>query len=156
VADSSPDADRPSYEELAALIVELRAENAALRERIEELERKAGRDSTNSSMPPSSDRPVSRAERRRKAREAYKRSMGKSGGQPGHEGKSRELVGLERVDKRFEHAPDAAIAGISLMAVEQRVGDPVCHQQYELPVVVALVFEHARLRPRLHTPRRPG
>ena len=54
-------------------------------------------------MPSSSDSPKSRAERRRLAREAYKRSMRKSGGQPGHEGKSRELVSPERVDKRFEH-----------------------------------------------------
>jgi BMFP domain-containing protein YqiC len=60
---------------LAVLVVELRNENAALRERLEELERKVNRDSGNSSMPPSSDPPASRAERRRLAREAYKRSM---------------------------------------------------------------------------------
>jgi len=51
-----------------------------MEERIEELERRAGRDSGNSSMPPSSDPPASRAERRRLAREAYKRWMRKSGG----------------------------------------------------------------------------
>ena len=67
-----------------------------LEERIEELERKVNRDSGNSSMPPSSDPPASRAERRRLAREAYKRSMRKSGGQPGHQGKTRELVAPER------------------------------------------------------------
>ena len=42
--------------------------------------------------PPSSDPPKSRAERRRAAREAYKRSMRKSGGQPGHEGHGRPLL----------------------------------------------------------------
>jgi transposase len=71
---------------LAALVVELRAENAALRKRVEELERQVNRNSGNSSMPPSQEPPLSRAERRRRAREAYKRSMRKSGGQPGSSG----------------------------------------------------------------------
>lgn len=144
--DASRDAGGLSYEELVALVLELRAENAALRERIEELEGKANRDSTNSSMSPSSDPPASRAERRRLAREAYKRSMRKSGGQPGHEGKRRELVAPERVDRRFEHVPDCCDCGHEFDGSEERVGDPVVHQQYELPPVVPLVFEHARLR----------
>jgi transposase len=71
-----------------------------LEDRIAELERRSGMNSLNSSMPPSSDPPKSRAERRRLAREAYKRSMRSSGGQPGHEGKTRELVAPERVDDR--------------------------------------------------------
>ncbi len=146
MADASQDAGRASYEELAALVVELRAENAALREQIEELGRKASRDSTNSSMSPSSDPPASRAERRRKAREAYKRSMRKSGGQPGHQGKTRELVEPERVNERVAHLPDCCECGHEFDGSEERVGDPVLHQQYELPPVVPLVFEHARLR----------
>jgi transposase len=73
------------------LVLALLDEVVALRERVEELERRVGRNSGNSDMPPSSDPPKSRAERRRAAREAYKRSMRKSGGQPGHQGKAREL-----------------------------------------------------------------
>ena len=41
--------------ELLALIEELRGENALLRQRIEELERRLGLDSKTSSKPPSSD-----------------------------------------------------------------------------------------------------
>jgi hypothetical protein len=82
-----------------------------LRERIDELERQINLDSGNSSMPPSSDPPKSRAERRRAAREAYKRSMRSSGGQPGHEGKTRELVAPERADDRVEHLPDCCGCG---------------------------------------------
>jgi transposase len=115
-------------------------------DRIEELERKVNRDSGNSSLPPSSDPPASRAERRRAAREAYKRSMRKSGGQPGHQGKSRELVAPERLDGRVGHLPDRCGCGREFDGSEERVGDPVCHQQFELPVIVPLVFEHARLR----------
>jgi transposase len=146
VADASGGAGGLSYEELAALVVELRAENAALRARLEEVERKVSRDSSNSSMPPSSDPPKSRAERRRLAREAYKKSMRKSGGQPGHQGKSRELVAAERVNNHFEHLPDCCDCGREFDGSEERVGDPVVHQQYELPPVVPLIFEHARVR----------
>lgn len=146
VLDGSADADRLSREELVALVLELRAENKTLRGRIEELERRANRDSGNSSMSPSSDPPKSRAERRRLAREAYKRSMRKSGGQPGHQGKTRELAAPERVDQRFEHLPERCGCGHVFCGGEQRIGDPVVHQQYELPPARPLVFEHARVR----------
>ena len=45
----------PSREELIALIGALRAENAALKARIAELERRLGLNSSNSGKPPSSD-----------------------------------------------------------------------------------------------------
>jgi transposase len=114
-----------------------------LRERIDELERQINRDSTNSSLPPSSDPPKSRAERRRAAREAYKRSMRKSGGQPGHEGKTRELASTERVDRGFEHLPPSCTGcGQRFSGDEERLGDPVIHQKWELPQISPLVFEH--------------
>ncbi len=117
-----------------------------LRERIDELDRQLDRDSTNSSQPPSSDRPKSRAERRRVAREAYKRSMRKSGGQPGHEGKTREMVAAQRIDERREYLPDCCGCGHEFDGSEPRVGDPVVSQQYELPPIRPLIFEHRRLR----------
>jgi len=117
-----------------------------LEERIEELERQVNRNSGNSSMPPSQEPPLSRAERRRRAREAYKRSMRKTGGQPGHRGKTRELVGSDRVNRRFEHLPERCGCGHAFAGGEERIGDPVVHQQYELPAVTPLVFEHARVR----------
>ena len=123
------------------LVVMLLGEGAELRERVEDLERRVDRDSGNSSMPPSSDPPKSRAERRRAAREAYKRSMRRSGGQPGHEGKSRELVTRERVDERVGHLPDCCGCGHEFDGSEERVGDPVVHQQFELPPIRPLVYE---------------
>ena len=45
----------PSREELIALIAALRAENASLKARIAELERRLGLNSSNSDKPPSSD-----------------------------------------------------------------------------------------------------
>ena len=117
-----------------------------LEERVEELERQVNRSSRNSSNSPSSDPPKSRAERRRAAREAYKRSMRKSGGQPGHEGRTREIVPSERVDRSFEHLPERCGCGHLFSGGEQRLGDPVFHQQYELPPISPLIFEHARVR----------
>ncbi|MBA2261967.1 MAG: IS66 family transposase [Solirubrobacterales bacterium] len=131
------------------LVIELLEQVAklpVLLERIEELERRVDRDSGNSSQPPSSDAPKSRAERRLLAREAYKRSMRKSGGQPGHEGKTRELVAPDRVDERLVHLPERCGCGHRFDGSEEEIGDPVCHQQYELPVIRALVIEHSRVR----------
>jgi hypothetical protein len=75
--------------------------------------------------------------------------MRKAGGQPGHQGKSRELVGPKRLDKGVLHLPGCCGCGHVFDGSEERVGDPVCHQQFELPVIRPLVFEHARLRLRL-------
>lgn len=122
------------------------AQIEVLRGEIDELRRRIDRDSGNSSVPPSSDPPKSRAERRRLAREAYKRSMRSTGGQPGHEGNTRQMADPERVDRRFEHVPERCGCGHAFDGGEQRVGDPVVHQQYELPPIRPLVIEHQRLR----------
>jgi hypothetical protein len=55
---TNPDHDsccEPSREELIALVAALRAENAALKARVAELERRLGLNSSNSGKPPSSD-----------------------------------------------------------------------------------------------------
>lgn len=97
-------------------------------------------------MPPSTDQPKSRAERRRVAREAYKKAMRSTGGQPGHEGKTRQMVPGGRVDERRRYLPERCGCGHVFCGSEQPVGDPVVHQQYELPAVRPLVFEHERVR----------
>lgn len=141
--------------ELEAQNVELRAQNALLREQVatlmaevEELKRRVGQSSRNSSMPPSSDPPASRAERRRLAREqAKKLSQRMPGGQPGHEGKHRQMAALERVDRCSEHLPDACSGcGHDFDGRERRVGDPVIHQKWELPAVRPLIFEYRLVR----------
>jgi len=160
VADAS-EGPGASYAELEALVGVLRVENSALRERIEELERRLGQDSRNSSKPPSSDPPLSRAERRRQARAKAKQwSQRKAGGQPGHEGKSRQLAAAERVDRRSAHLPDlCSDCGYRFSGDEQRVGDPVTHQKWELPPIRPLVLEYQleRLRcPCCSKPRLAG
>src|SRR5579859_6031521 len=78
-------------EELEALLM------AALL-RIEELERRLGKDSHNSSKPPSSDG------LRRKAREKRKKSEKRSGGQQGHLGHT--LSQVAEPDRVLMHRPE--------------------------------------------------
>ena len=131
----------------------LLAEIVVLRERVDEHERLLKRDSTNSSLAPSNDPPMTRQQRRALARERAKRNLQqrKAGGQPGHEGKTRELAAPERVDAGFDHVPVQCGCGHRFDGSEECVGDPVAHQKWELPELVPLIFEH-----RLHRLVCPG
>lgn len=149
MGSASSDSGRPSYQELEALVAELRAQNRALEERVAELERQSGRNSSNSSLPPSSDPPLTRAERRRRAREKLKqmsKQQRKPGGQPGHGGKHRAIVPTERVDRRTEHLPTVCGCGHRFTGCEERVDDPVIHQQWELPPIRPLIFQYDLVR----------
>lgn len=127
-------------------MIGLLAEIAELRERVEELERQNNRNSGNSSMPPSSDPPMSRQERRAEARRRAKESLRKQGGQPGHEGKSREMAPPERVNEHFEHLPVSCECGHAFDGSEERLGGPLAHQVWELPPIAPLIAEHRRHR----------
>lgn len=89
-----PQPGQPSYEELAAQNAELTAVVAgqavmieALRAEVAALRRQAGRDSSNSSQPPSQDGPAAKAKAGR--REARRARPGRpQGGQKGHPGAS--------------------------------------------------------------------
>ena len=86
----------PLLEQLATLRIEnvaLRAQNAALQERIRDLEARLGQNSANSSRPPSSDPPHVAVKRRALP------SGRKRGGQPGHRGAFRRLLPVEQVDE---------------------------------------------------------
>ena len=83
----------PSYAELAALVVELTgrleqadAQIAALRVEVAALRARAGRDSGNSSIPPSRDGIGSKAKRKAATSQRVRSAERKRGGQPGHQG----------------------------------------------------------------------
>mgnify|MGYP001590407385 FL=1 len=98
--------------DLAAALTALAASNAALvtaNARIAELEQQVaklveekGRNSNNSSKPPSSDSPDARAQRRAKNKG---KSGRKRGGQPGHGCSQRALVPPNEVDDVIDHWP---------------------------------------------------
>jgi transposase len=129
-------------ETIAALRAEnarLRAEVAALLERVTELEGQRATDSHNSSKPPSSDGP-------RRVPHSLRGTSGKKpGGQPEHPGTSLRLV--DRPDQRVVQRPAvcpvcaASLAAAAVERVERR-------QVVEAPPVRALVTEYQRLQVR--------
>lgn len=106
-------------------------------ERIALLERRLGRSSRNSSLPPSADAPSVPPRR-------GKDSSGRSqGAQPGHEGKGRPLLPAWAVDEVIDHWPVGCECG-HVFAQEERlaVGEPVRWQVEELPAIAVRVIEH--------------
>jgi transposase len=101
----------PSYEELIAENAELKRMVAVLTERVAELERRLGADSSNSSRPPSSDAPWAKKPARK--RSSRTRSGRKPGKQPGESGSSRSLT--DDPNRTVRLAPDSCQAcGLSL------------------------------------------
>ena len=130
---------------LAALegrVGELEAENAALRERLGQLEQRLKRNSQNSSLPPSQDPPAA------PPRPQQPKSGRRAGGQPGREGKHRPLLPLERVDELIEHWPECCRGCGHAFAERERIdaAPPQRHQVAELPPIAVTVSEHRQHR----------
>ena len=112
-------------------------------ERIAQLERRLNRGSRNSSSPPSSDLPSVPS---RRGRDSSGRSQG---AQPGHEGKGRPLLPAWTVDEVIEHWPERCGCGHAFAQDERvAVGEPVCWQVEELPVISVQITEHRAQRVR--------
>ncbi|MEU1449185.1 IS66 family transposase [Streptomyces mirabilis] len=128
----------PSYEELAALVVELRSELAQARFRIADLEARLGQNSTNSSKPPSSDGLAKPAPKSLRGKSG--RGPGRPKGQPGA-----TLRQVETPDETFTHRPGpctgcgADLLDAPVVGVERR-------QVFDLPEEIRLqVTEHRLL-----------
>ena len=112
---------------------------AAQGQRLEKLERRAGQNSQNSSLPPSKDPPEA------PKRPPRKRSGRKQGGQDGHKGASRALV--DDPDETVKHRPSSCRkCGRRLTGNERVVGSPARHQVIELPETVVVTTEHQLLK----------
>ena len=140
------DAERSSYVELEARVAERDVRIAELEERITgleamlaELRERLGKNSRNSSKPPSSDgygKPTAK-----KDRSLRKRSGRKPGGQDGHEGA--HLQRVEVSDERIEHEPECCEGCGGDLAGAERVGDGESRQVFDLPEEIALrVIDH--------------
>jgi len=127
-------------------ILTLAARYERLEARVEKLEEQLRRSSRNSSLPPSQDPPSA------PPRRGGPGSGRARGGQPGHEGKSRPLLPLERVDEVVEHWPERCRACAHVFSEEERVEAAAVqrHQVAELPSIAVTVSEH-----RLHRLRCP-
>ena len=128
--ESSPE---PTREDLIALvsaqsvqILALVAENAALKARIAELERRLGLNSSNSGKPPSSDG-LKKPARVRSLREKSKR---KPGGQKGHVGETlRQSAAPDNIENHFP--PACAECGAALR--KEMAQGHAARQVFDLP-----------------------
>ena len=125
----------PQLSTLLSKIEELEALVRQQASRIAELEKRLGKNSRNSSKPPSSDG-LGKPPRTSSLRE---NGNNKSGGQKGHKGET--LKQVEHPDKTvrlaLEYCPDC---GLSLS--EQRVEDVVKRQVFDIPTPTIEVTEH--------------
>ena len=114
----------------------LQEENATLRARVEELEEKLRIDSSNSSKPPSSDPPW---QEKKKEQNRSKRKR-KRGGQPGHKGKTRDLLPPEEVDHIEKCVPDSRCDCGGPIQLDPE--NPERQQKLEIPEYKAEVTEY--------------
>lgn len=119
---------------LQARVRQLEEQNRRLEARVEELERRLGMNSGNSSKPPSSDPPWKNLLRRKKPK-----SGRDPGGQPGHEGSTRSMLPVTRVDRLQQCVPDrCAACGAKLGGQDP---SPLRFQWWELPKVAPTLHE---------------
>jgi transposase len=137
-AEAIVDGDRETAVALFLRVGELVEANQRLEARVAELERRLNRSSRNSSLPPSQDPPSAPPRPRGKG------SGRRRGGQPGHEGRQRRLLPLERVDEVVEHWPDRCQSCAHAFDERERVDAslPWRHQVAELPPIAVPVTEH--------------
>ncbi len=125
--------------EAQTIICALLAENAALKARIEVLERQAkGVTPQNSSLPPSSRHPHARPQPKKR------KSKRKRGGQPGHKKHERPLIPTAECDDVQSLKPtECRRCGERLSGSDP---EPLRHQVWELPEIEPLVTEYQRHR----------
>src|SRR5712691_2663939 len=121
-AEAILDGDRETAVALLMRVGELIEANRRLEARVAELEQRLNRSSHNSSLPPSQDPPSA------PPRPGQAGSGRKRGGQPGHEGKSRPLLPLERVDQVVEHWPECCCACAHLFGEAERIDAASVHR----------------------------
>lgn len=112
----------------------LQAQVAALQAEVAQLREQLGRNSQNSSQPPSSDPPNA------PPRPQGAASGRKAGGQPGHTGHGRKLVPLERVNHVIDLKPIQCEECGALLLGED--AHPIRHQVMELPRIEPEVTEY--------------
>jgi transposase len=113
---------------------QLRLQLTALASELADLRERIGRNSRNSSKPPSSDGQGFKTPARRKG------SGRQRGGQQGHPGSGPELLPVERCDAVVDHHPEACRHCGTLLQGDDP--EPYRHQVIEIPPITAQAIEH--------------
>jgi transposase len=116
------------------LIQDLERRVSALEQENQRLREQLGSNSSNSSLPPSSDRPEV------PPRAPKEPSGKKRGGQPGHAGHSRKLIPVEHCQKVVNYYPRQCRRCGQKLAGQDR--QPYRHQVVEIPPIAPRVEEH--------------
>jgi transposase len=137
-------------EDLKSVIHQQKQQTGELQQQLADARAKLATNSTNSSLPPSSDR--FHCKRRPPTPPPPGQKRKKSGAQPGHPRHQRPLVPAERVSKTIPCKPTTCRrCGQPLAGIDP---NPLRHQVAELPVVVPEVIEYQLHRlscPHCHT-----
>src|SRR5262245_59362374 len=119
----------PSYEELALLVIDLTgrlneatarldeaaARIATLEAEVAALRARLGKDSTNSSTPPSADPPAGKAKRKAVTSQRVRSKDRKRGGQPGRQGSGLEPTRDPDQTRQVEAAAECSGCGVDLV-----------------------------------------
>ena len=132
--EKTPDSVKKLVLEMAQRLEKLEHQQAELLAVQQQLLEKVNCTSKNSSLPPSVD-PPGFGNKPRKQKSSKKR-----GGQPGHEGKNRDLYPIEKCSSIIDHHPTiCACCGGSLSGDSE---NPYRHQIVEIPPIEPIVIEH--------------
>jgi transposase len=124
-------------------VLGLQAAAAKLEAQLTDAQARARQNSGNSSRPSSSDPPGARLHLK------HKSSGRKRGGQKGHPGHARIQLAADQITAQLEHRP-AQCPGCTLPldATLPAMGEPICVQVWEIPLIVPEVIEHRGYRVR--------
>lgn len=132
--EKTPASAKKLVEDMAQRIKKLEKQHAELLAVHQQLLELVNRTSKNSSSPPSQDPPGFGNKPRKQ------KSSKKLGGQPGHEGHSRDLYPIEKCSSVIEHHPTTcSCCGQSLSGEDE---NPYRHQIVDLPPIEPIVIEH--------------
>lgn len=135
LAEQMTPAVRAFVDSLLATIVAQQATIDRLQQRIDELERRLGMNSGNSSQPPSTDGPEQTPVKAAKPASGRKR-----GGQPGHAKHSRRLIPTAECADVQHHRPQVCPDCETKLRGDDP--DPQRHQVTDLPSIQPIVVEH--------------
>lgn len=122
----------------AAMLAQLRVEVAQLKATVEELAQRLGRNSRNSSQPPSTDPPQPPTRPRREP------SGRRAGGQPGHAGQARAMLPVAAVDVVIPVKP--VLCRHCQRPLQGADPQPQRHQVTEIPGAKPVITEYQRHR----------